>query len=59
MPTSNKPRKRTQHTKESSGSPNPDSKLPDRRAMESHLHNLGGRSAERALNKAQNLMYKA
>jgi len=33
--------------------------LPDRRAMEKYLSALGGRSADGALNKAQDLMYEA
>ena len=59
MPTSKKPRKQMQQAKKSSGSADLTPDLPDRRAMESYLRNLDGRSVEGALNKAQNLMYKA
>lgn len=59
MPTSKKPRKKMQQAKKSSGSADLTRDLPDLRAMESYLSNLGGRAADDELNEAQDLMYKA
>src|SRR5215207_513155 len=54
MPQAKKPRKQTAGTEPEDGA-----HLPDRRAMEAFLAPLGGRQAGSALQKAQELMYRA
>jgi len=53
------PREKKPDLKKADASKSTASALLDRRAMEAYLSALGGRSADGALNKAQDLMYEA
>jgi tetratricopeptide (TPR) repeat protein len=59
MPTSKKPREKKAPAKTSGGSANLTLESPDLRAMEDYFRDLAGRSADEALNRAQDLMYQA
>lgn len=58
MPVSKKPRKKKAARKTSAVAP-PSPQLPDRRAMEGFLAQLGGQHLNDALSQAQNIMYDA